>query len=81
LSEGRRGEIFIGLHSIDQNHFQLTVSDNGVGLPPHVDINRLKSLGLRLVSDLAKYQLEGEMDLQRDSGTMVRVKFRERERP
>lgn len=76
--ENRRGEIFIGLHSLDHNRFQLAVGDNGVGLPSTVEISRLKSLGLRLVSDLAKYQLEGELDVQRRPGTTVHVRFGER---
>jgi hypothetical protein len=58
---------------------RLTVSDDGVGLPP-LEVGSLKSLGLRLVSDLALYQLKGEMELLREGGTTVRVRFRERER-
>lgn len=76
--ENRSGEIFIGIHSLNKNRFQLTVGDNGVGLPSNVEISRLKSLGLRLVSDLAKYQLEGEMEVQRRPGTTVHVRFGER---
>lgn len=74
----RPGEIVIALHAIGSNRYQLTVSDNGVGLPPHLDIGGLKSLGLRLVSDLARYQLEGEMELLNEGGTTVHVRFQER---
>lgn len=73
----RPGEIVIALHAIGSNRYQLTVSDNGVGLPPHLDIGGLKSLGLRLVSDLARYQLEGEMELLGEGGTTVNVRFQE----
>ena len=74
------GEIFICLRSEDQGWFGLTVSDNGVGLPADLKIDSLKSLGLRLVSDLARYQLDGEMSLTREQGTRVYVRFKEKER-
>jgi PAS domain S-box-containing protein len=75
------GEIFIGLRCEDQGWFGLTISDNGVGLPADVEIDRLKSLGLRLVSDLARYQLDGEMRVSREKGTRVYVKFKEKAKP
>ena len=72
------GEIFIGLRSEDQGWFGLTVSDNGAGLPADLKIDRLKSLGLRLVSDLASYQLDGDMRISREQGTRVYVRFKEK---
>lgn len=74
------GEIFIGLRSEEQGWLGLTVSDNGVGLPAEIEIPHLKSLGLRLVSDLARYQLDGEMNLSREKGTRVYVRFQEKEK-
>ncbi len=76
--EGRGGEVFIGLRSQDHGYLRLTVSDDGVGLPRHIDLARLKSLGFRLVSDLARYQLQGEMDYSVEGGTTVHVTFHER---
>ncbi len=74
-------EIFIGLSSDAEGRYGLTVSDNGVGLPADLEISRLPSLGLRLVSDLARYQLDGEMNLSREKGTRVHVSFKEKARP
>jgi PAS domain S-box-containing protein len=74
------GEIFIGLSAEDQGCFGLTVRDDGVGLPADLDIPRLPSLGLRLVSDLARYQLNGTMDIAREKGTRVYVKFQGKEK-
>jgi two-component sensor histidine kinase len=65
------GEIFIGLRREAEGFLGLTVGDNGVGLPADLQINLLHSLGLRLVSDLARYQLDGEMDISREKGTRV----------
>jgi PAS domain S-box-containing protein len=76
----REAEIFIGLRAEEQGWFGLTVSDNGVGLPAHINILALPSLGLRLVSDLARYQLGGEMNLSRQKGTKVYVRFQEKDR-
>ena len=77
----RAGKIFIGLRSEDNSWLELTVSDNGVGLPADLEIERLPSLGLRLVSDLARYQLEGDMIISREKGTKVHVRFKEKEKP
>jgi two-component sensor histidine kinase len=74
-------KIFIGLSSEAGGRYGLTVSDNGVGLPAEVEIHRLPSLGLRLVDDLARYQLDGELNLSREQGTRVHVSFKEKARP
>ncbi len=73
-------EIFIGLSSEAGGRYGLTVSDNGVGLPEEVEIPRLPSLGLRLVDDLARYQLDGELNFSREKGTRVYVRFKEKEK-
>lgn len=52
----------------------LSVKDDGVGTPPEVDLDRSRSMGLRLVARLAK-QLSGQATLSRDDGTEVRVAF------
>ena len=47
---------------------RLRVSDNGVGLPPELDIQSTRTLGLRLVSRLAG-QLGGELTIESHPGT------------
>jgi len=79
--ENRSGQIYIGFGRTDQGAFELTVRDDGVGLSIGVEIDRLKSLGLRLVADLATYQLQGEMDLARVKGTTVTVRFKDKQNP
>jgi PAS domain S-box-containing protein len=75
------GKICIGLNSEGQGCLELTVSDNGVGLPSEVKIQELKSLGLRLVADLACYQLDGEISVSREKGTRIHVSFKEKAKP
>jgi len=47
--------------------WRVCVKDNGVGLPTDFDARRAKSLGLQLVSDLAR-QLGGHLDVQPADG-------------
>jgi len=73
--EGRQGEIRVEMHSQD-GEVALTVSDNGVGLPPDFDFQDTESLGLQLVGLLTK-QLEGAIELDRSAGTTLRITFAE----
>jgi len=73
---GRRGEIKISFHAVDENEITLAVSDNGIGIPEDVDFRRTRSLGLHLVTMLAEDQLRGQIELDRASGTEFRITFR-----
>ncbi len=53
----------------------LEISDNGQGLPKNIDINKTKSLGLRLVSSISKGQLLGSIDYIYDSGAKFIIRF------
>ncbi len=55
--------------------FELTVVDNGIGLPGHIDMSATSTLGLRLVYGLAKRQLRGDVALMREHGTIVSIRF------
>jgi len=59
----------------DGQAIHLTVSDNGVGLPPDFDIGKSSSMGLPLIRTLA-IQLEGEITVSRGPGTMIDLTFR-----
>jgi two-component sensor histidine kinase len=48
----------------------LSVEDNGVGLPPEIDLERVETLGLQLVRALAK-QVDGTLTVERGGGTRV----------
>jgi len=77
--DGRKGEISIVLCEDEGGLFRLTAGDNGIGLPEGLDVRRLKSLGLRLVSDLAQYQLRGEIQMvSSESGTETTIYFKEK---
>ncbi|MBD1866054.1 AAA family ATPase [Cyanobacteria bacterium FACHB-471] len=71
----RTGEIQIYLPSPSHQQIELTIRDNGVGLPETVDWKYSQSLGLSLVHDLVVEQLEGNLTIERDHGTTFRIKF------
>ncbi len=71
--EGRSGNIFISLQC-DSGRCVLEVADDGVGMPDQFDSERATSLGLKLVSVLAK-QLGGDVHVQGGPGTQVRIAF------
>jgi two-component sensor histidine kinase len=56
----------------------LTVQDNGVGIPAAVKLENLRSLGLKIAYDLA-LQLEGNLELDRSSGTRFQLTFVEQQ--
>jgi PAS domain S-box-containing protein len=72
--EGGRDEIHVQLRAQEDSRLALIVGDNGVGLPPSLDLNSPESLGLRLVSMLTQ-QLRGRLELDRSGGTRFTITF------
>ncbi len=54
---------------------ELTVRDNGVGLPAGVDPFRSETLGLNLVTLLGKNQLKADIRFNGESGTSCSIRF------
>ena len=75
--DGRNGKLTVSLHKTDSDDIELIVSDNGVGIPEDIDIQKTNSLGLHLINLLAENQLRGEISLNRNTGTEFRIKFKE----
>lgn len=78
--KGKDGEIKISLRRIadlDSDTFELIVADNGAGISKDLDIRKTESLGLRLITNLAENQLQGEVELNRNEGTEFKIKFKE----
>lgn len=68
--DGRRGTVRVEAAPEDGVGVRLAVIDDGVGLPPGIDVRRSGSLGLQLVWMLAE-QLAARLEVKRGSGTHV----------
>lgn len=75
FQDRRKGRVCISLHARTDGQYELDISDNGIGIPPHITPDTTESLGLRLVHILAKDQLRGTLELERTNGTAYRILF------
>lgn len=72
---GAEGEIRIEAAQIGDDEVELTVSDNGVGIPPDVTFDSATTMGMRLVKGLVENQLGGLVRVDRDNGTRFSIVF------
>jgi two-component sensor histidine kinase len=72
---GRTGQIRIDFEMMADDRFVLVVSDNGVGLPEAIELQRTETLGLQLVRMLTR-QLGGVIGIERNLGTTFKITFR-----
>ncbi len=75
--EGRSGTVSLRLTREDDKKIRLEISDDGRGLPEHVDIDGSSSFGLQLVNSLVKIQLRGEISVECGGGTTFIIIFGE----
>jgi len=73
--DNRTGEITVSLTSHNKKEFELIVSDNGIGVPEGLDINKGGTIGLNMVAFFVKSMLRGTMELKRDTGTKTIIRF------
>lgn len=72
------GTVRVSLEPAGAGEYELSVADDGVGLPPGFDFRRPASFGLQLAHTLAE-QLGGELALDAAAGTRLAVRFPVRE--
>jgi two-component sensor histidine kinase len=73
--EGRKGTVKVSLREGPDQTLDLTIEDDGVGIPPGIDPRNTVSLGLDLVTTFAE-QLNAEVEIAREGGTSFRFRFR-----
>ncbi|QKZ13847.1 histidine kinase dimerization/phosphoacceptor domain -containing protein [Spirosoma sp. KUDC1026] len=73
----RKGQIRLELHVNENQTYQLSVSDDGVGLPTDFDVLNSNTLGLTMIRGLAR-QLNGRLTIRQDSGTHLQLHFPQR---
>ncbi len=54
-------------------------SDNGIGIPKDFDFDISNSLGMSPIKLLSEKQLHRSLELKRDKGTCVTIKFEKEE--
>ena len=69
-----QGRIRIDMHPVNEHEILLSVSDDGVGLPPGIEPQSGETFGMQLIADLVD-QLHGSVQVDRDAGTTVRIVF------
>jgi PAS domain S-box-containing protein len=66
------GRIDVEFYTTDHAEYVLLIQDNGIGIPPAVDVHNTDSLGLQIVCDLTT-QLDGLLQLERSQGTTFKI--------
>jgi two-component sensor histidine kinase len=76
FDEDSEGKLLIYLHQLTEDKVELTVQDDGVGLPDNFDVHNLDSLGTKIISLLIE-QIKGELNYssQPNNGTTFIVEF------
>ena len=69
------GEIFIKAHLAEPETIELSITDNGRGLPSNFNLAETSSLGMEMMKALSK-QLGGSFEIRNDSGVTVTVIFK-----
>ncbi len=71
---GQKGMVRISLKHDGPDHLLLDIADNGVGLPPDVEISERDSLGFSLMQGLTR-QLDGTFAIESDKGLHIAIRF------
>jgi PAS domain S-box-containing protein len=71
---GSDGLIEVTLQLDGAGHILLGVRDNGAGMAPDLDVATSRTLGLKLVTSLAR-QLGGAVEIVRGGGTAFQIRF------
>lgn len=67
-------QLKVSLKQTEEKMYTLIYSDNGVGMPNNFSLEKAQSLGLRIVSKLAK-QVKGASTYQYNNGSIFSVSF------
>jgi two-component sensor histidine kinase len=59
-----------------KNNYQLIIRDNGIGISKDIELEKLESLGLKLVFQLTD-QINGKVEIKRTYGTEFKILFKE----
>ena len=75
FSKDKINELSVSIDKADNEHYRLTVSDNGPGVFLNTELRKIKSLGLFLVYRLTR-QLKGKIELTNKDGAHFDLLFK-----
>ena len=75
FADREHGKVIINMTHDLFSGYILKIKDNGIGLPEGFDVNKTRSLGMRLVYLLSEDQLEGKVEIGSDNGTEFIITF------
>jgi PAS domain S-box-containing protein len=75
FTDQQKGTIVVDIHPLGDQHVELSISDDGKGIPEELDLMRTGSLGLQLVNLLTS-QLHGQLEIQRAKPTRFALRFK-----
>ncbi|MCF7794457.1 MAG: sensor histidine kinase [Candidatus Cloacimonetes bacterium] len=73
FQERDSGEIRIFVDRLNEEILELSISDNGVGVPVDSDLKRSNSLGLKNVVNIIEYQLQGKISVEIKQGITWKI--------
>ncbi len=73
--EGRAGTVLVVIRNHHEGSIELMVSDDGIGMPVATELQDFPTLGLKLVVAMSD-QLKAKLQLNRDSGTCIKIIFK-----
>ncbi|OUJ72147.1 histidine kinase dimerization/phosphoacceptor domain -containing protein [Hymenobacter crusticola] len=76
----RRGTLTVGLVCLASQQYELTITDDGVGLPPGFDLKRSRSLGMVIIKGLSR-QIDGQLAVSTADGVCINLQFDTRKKP
>jgi len=75
FKKGQRGTIEVSMNKTEGNRVFLRVRDDGIGMDTDIDIQDIKSLGLKLVRNLVMKQLKGQIQVKKNHYTEFQIVF------
>jgi PAS domain S-box-containing protein len=75
FTDQQKGTIVVDIRPLGDQHVELSISDDGKGIPEELDLMRTGSLGLQLVNLLTS-QLHGQLEIQRAKPTRFALRFK-----
>jgi len=75
FNENNKGKIFIILEQNDDENV-LEIGDSGEGISDSIDINKPKTLGLKLISTIVKNQLLGSLEYSNRLESVFKITFK-----